>query len=156
MWGFLRVENEHLHIYGGGDDSRSDTDSGGQPLLPHEVEAMPSSSASTASSVVGSGPGSTGRDPIITAGVSGGGISGWERWSGGVSRVNGLDRLPYHRMDMASKHGGGVGVGSACDSPIKTWCLTRVSFFFFSLIVLFCSVPCLSFFALLACRRECF
>lgn len=124
MWGFLRVENEHLNIYGGVDGQGSDTDSQGQPLLLSvgEVTSSPAVSTAAMSSLGGSG------DPINNSGgVSGGvgGILGWERSSGSFSRGNGLDRLPYSRMDMTSKHGAGIAAATS-NNPVKAWCLTRV------------------------------
>lgn len=77
MWGFLRVENEHLRIYG-------------------DV-------------------GSPGSGVENQAGGSAGGNG---------SAVAGLDRLPYSRMEISN------GIMSRATTPIKAWCLNRVSWRF--------------------------
>lgn len=108
MWGFLRVENEHLRIYGGGTDEQgSDADSQGDFFL---LDGS-SPSASTAASLSTAGSLSAGDHALIA--------------SGNVSRGNGLDRLPYSRMDInTSKH---LNNGMSSSNPLKAWCLTRVS-----------------------------
>lgn len=124
MWGFLRVENEHLSIYRSVDGLGSDTDSQGQSLLSQaEATYSPSVSAAAMSSMGGSG------DPINTGGgsVSGGGISWWQRSSRSFSRGTVLDRLPYSPMDMNSKHGVGI-TAAPNNNPVKAWCLIRVRF----------------------------
>eukprot|EP00903_Cladosiphon_okamuranus_P016627 g15335.t1 len=115
MWGFIRVENEHLRIYGApdgtADSDDGDAGSAGFKRLPSSgssVSTMAGSSINSIGSISSSGPPSG----------SGGG--------GGGGRVSGLDRLPYSRMDMSSSASGGGGLFRRATGPLKAWCLTRV------------------------------
>lgn len=114
MWGFLRVENEHLQIYGSAPEfglgiGNEDAFLG--------LSAVPSGSVSTAmgSSVAGSASGSDS-------------VGGWDsgakadRHIGSINRGSGLDNLPYSRMDIS-----GGGLSRRVGSPLKAWCLNRVS-----------------------------
>lgn len=112
MWGFLRVENEHISIYGGVSATGSDLDTLGEHLLVSSASS-PSASTVVSSSLSGSGP------------VSDSG-NAWEpraeRHVGSINRGTGLDKLPYARMDIASNG----GVVRRATSPLKAWCLHRV------------------------------
>lgn len=120
MWGFLRVENEHLHIYGGGGgggnaiDTGSDSDSQqGEPLLSSSSHSPTTTVA--ASSIAGSGMGG---DSVVSGGS-------WVA-DRSASRSSGLDKLPYSRMDVGSGGSGGGDLVRRAVSPIMGWCLTRV------------------------------
>lgn len=111
MWGFLRVENEHLHIYGDVDSPGSGAD---DSLRFEQVPAATAvSSASAPSSTAGS---------VVAVGVP---VAANERVvfsssGGGRSRGSGLDRLPYARMEISS---GGI---MRATNPVKAWCFTKV------------------------------
>lgn len=107
MWGFIRVENEHLRIYGA-PDGPPDSDSGDP--VGAGFKHIPSC-ASSVSTMAGSSINSGG-SPSASGGSGGRSVGG--------SRVSGLDRLPYSRMDMPSR-------SSRATNPVKAWCLTRVS-----------------------------
>lgn len=114
MWGFLRVENEHLQIYGGASTLGTDQDSLGEHLL------VSSTSSSTSTVAAGS---------TVSVGASGSDRgNGWEsraEWPlGTINRGSGLDSMPYSRMDIAPNG----GVLRRATSPLKAWCLTRVRY----------------------------
>lgn len=116
MWGFIRVENEHLRIYGAPDGASSDSDCGdpagaGFKHIPSCASSVSTMAGSSINSSINSG------GPPSGTGGSGG---------GGGSRVSGLDRLPYSRMDMPSSSGGGGGIFRRATNPLKAWCLIRV------------------------------
>lgn len=122
MWGFLRVENEHLRIYGGPDAPPPGSDVGdpGGAGFKH-VPSCASGVSTMAGSSINSSSSSGGSPPSASGGIGGGG-------GGGGSRVSGLDRLPYSRMDMPSSagSGGGGGIFRRATTPLKAWCFIRV------------------------------
>ncbi|CAB1112597.1 unnamed protein product [Ectocarpus sp. CCAP 1310/34] len=125
MWGFIRVENEHLRIYDGGGSSDGslspglDAGPGAAGGFQHiascsSMSTMASSSINSniSSSIVGGGSG------LGVPMMGGGGLGG--------SRGSGLDKLPYSRMEMPSSSGGGIGLFRRATSPLRAWCLIRV------------------------------
>ena len=112
MWGFIRVENEHLRIYGA-PEGASDSDLGnlGGAGFRHTP-----SCGSSVSTMTGTSINSTGSSAPFDSSGSGGGAGG---------RMSGLDRLPYSRMDMPSSAGGG-GLFRRATNPLRAWCLIRV------------------------------
>lgn len=124
MWGFIRVENEHLRIYDGGGTS----DGSGSPC----PDAGPGAaggfqhiaSCSSVSTMANSSINSN-----ISSSIGGGGSGlGVPMMGGGLggSRGSGLDKLPYSRMEMASSSGGGIGLLRRATGPLRAWCLIRV------------------------------
>lgn len=123
MWGFLRVENEHLRIYGGGAMSL-DAD----PSANGNFQHLPSSCASV-STMAGSSINSNVSSSTASIGGSSGGLGvpmiGGGGGGGGGSRPSGLDRLPYSRMEIPSSSTSG-GLLRRLSQPLKAWCLIRV------------------------------
>ncbi|CAN0227530.1 unnamed protein product [Ascophyllum nodosum] len=116
MWGFLRVENEHLRIYD--DLSSQGSDIGDQDDQVDEG-CSPSSSTSapsTTSPLSGSGSVAVAGVPVSGGGGLGGGGIGGNRGS------QGLDRLPYSRMEISS----GVDVMQRSTDVMKAWCFNKV------------------------------
>lgn len=129
MWGFLRVENEHLRIYGsssGGtpDGSGSPDPSGGEGFkrVPSYATVSTMAGGSSINSSVASTMAGGGLGVSMMGGGGGGGVS--------IGRASGLDRLPYTRMGMPSSDGvgggGGEGLLRRLMSPCKAWCLLKV------------------------------
>ena len=110
MWGFLRVENEHLRIYGDSSSIGSDSDDAGENFQNNLSVTTIASSAASISSLSGS----------INGGAS-------APMMGGSRGLSGLDKLPYSRMEMPP-----TGLLRRATNPIKAWCLTKVSVVFFS------------------------
>ena len=115
MWGFLRVENEHLRIYGDSISSGSDSDEAGESFQQIPSATAMSGSAVSLSSLSGS----------INGGAS-------APMMGGSRGFAGLDKLPYSRMEVPT-----TGLLRRATNPIKTWCLTKVRWrvFFFIIFV---------------------
>eukprot|EP00904_Undaria_pinnatifida_P011262 jgi/Undpi1/7266/HiC_scaffold_22.g09739.m1 len=104
MWGFLRVENEHLRIYGDSSSIGSDSDDAGENFQNNLSVTTIASSAASISSLSGS----------INGGAS-------APMMGGSRGLSGLDKLPYSRMEMPP-----TGLLRRATNPIKAWCLTKV------------------------------
>lgn len=107
MWGFLRVENEHLRIYGDSISSGSDADVTGESFQQIPSATTMSSSAASLTSLTS-----------LTMSINGGAGAPMMAGSRGLS---GLDKLPYSRMEMPT-----TGLLRRATNPIKTWCLTKV------------------------------
>ena len=115
MWGFLRVENEHLRIYGDSISSGSDPDQAGESFQQIPSATTMSSSTASLASLAGSINGGAGV-PMM----------------GGGRGLSGLDKLPYSRMEMPT-----TGLLRRATNPIKAWCLTKVTRRDFFFIILF-------------------
>lgn len=118
MWGFLRVENEHLRIYGDVSSPGSDID--GQI----EEGCSDGYSSSTASSITNAPLSGNGSASSCVVGV-GSGVSGGVGGGGSHRGGSGLDRLPYSRMEISTASAGTGAVTRSVD-VMKAWCLDRV------------------------------